>query len=64
MDRDRVDKPVTYARAGIPQHWIVEQAADSFAAIIHNYGLTPTSGGDAYTLINTVTLSALESDTS
>jgi Uma2 family endonuclease len=61
-DRDRVDKPVTYARAGIAEYWIVEQAADSFEAVIHHYGLTPAAGGDAYTLVRTGTLSALEDD--
>jgi Uma2 family endonuclease len=55
-----VDKPVTYARAGIPEYWIVEQAAGSFEAVIHEYGLTPTASGDAYTLVRTATLSALE----
>jgi hypothetical protein len=56
--------PGTYARAGIAEYWIVEQAADSFAAVVHYYGLTPAAGGDAYTLVRTVTLSALEDDCS
>jgi len=63
-DRDRVDKPVTYARAGIPEYWIVEQASDSFEAVVHEYRLTPTADGDVYTLVRTVNLSALEDGTS
>jgi Uma2 family endonuclease len=61
MDRDRVDKPVTYARAGIPEYWIVEQAVGSFDAVVHEYALSPTASGDAYILIRTVTLTELES---
>ena len=63
-DRDRVDKPVTYARAGIAEYWIVEQAADSFEGVVHQYALTPTAAGDACTLVRTVTLSTLETDAS
>ena len=40
--RDRVRKPDDYASAGIPEFWLVEQAADG-EAVVHQHRLT--SGG-------------------
>jgi Uma2 family endonuclease len=59
-DRDLAEKPPKYARAGIPEYWIVDQ--ESGKIIVRQYGLTPTTEGDQYTLIRSVALGDLEAE--
>jgi Uma2 family endonuclease len=61
-DRDRSEKPSRYARAGIPEYWIVEQDDSSYEAVVEQHRLTPTPDGHTYTLIRRVTLSELEQE--
>lgn len=61
-DRDRTEKPLKYARAGIPEYWIVERDPGSHEMVVHQYRLTPTAAGDQYTLIRTLALETLEAE--
>lgn len=56
--RDRVVKPMTYAAAGIPEFWLVEEHPDVPSdAVIQQHRLT--SAG-AYAAVRTLTLAELE----
>lgn len=61
-DRDRAERPRKYARAGIPEYWIAEQAPDSHDVLVHQYRLTPAAECDQYTLIRSVSLGELEAE--
>ncbi len=61
--RDRVIKPVEYARAGIPGFWLVERDPDNRTGAIvnmHELALEPT--GPIYHLSRRVSLDALEAE--
>jgi Uma2 family endonuclease len=58
--RDRVIKPDEYSNARIREFWLVESDPDDDRdALINIYQLTPRN---SYTLVDTVTLSKLESE--
>lgn len=60
-ERDRVAKPLTYADAGIPEFWLVEEHPDVPSdALIQQYRLTRTASGGVYAAERTITLSELE----
>jgi Uma2 family endonuclease len=63
QERDRVVKPLEYARAGIPEFWLVEEDEDvPMDAVVSIFHLTLGSTGDVYTLIRRVRLSELEAE--
>ncbi len=58
--RDRVVKPEEYAKARIPEFWLVEpQLDDDHDAVINIFKLTPRN---VYALVDMTTLSKLESE--
>jgi hypothetical protein len=62
-ERDRVVKPFEYARAGIPEFWLVEtdpQAADG--ALINMFRLALQSTGMQYALVRRASLAELEKE--
>ena len=42
LHRDRVEKPLEYAEAGIPHYWRVERG-DKWSAVVHVFELEPTT---------------------
>lgn len=58
---DRVNKPVTYAAAGIPEYWRVEEAEDG-EAVVHQHRLVRAEDGASYVETRLVMLSTLEKE--
>jgi Uma2 family endonuclease len=62
-ERDRLVKPFEYARAGIPELWLVTedpQAPDD--AVVSVFRLAIGPAGEAYTLVRRASLTALEEE--
>jgi len=61
--RDRVVKPLEYARAGIPELWLVERDAETrTGAIISSFHLALQATGTQYTLARRASLDDLEKE--
>ena len=58
---DRVNKPVKYAAAGIPEYWRVEEAEDG-EAVVYQHRLVREEGGARYAEARVVMLSTLEKE--
>ncbi|MEN3306796.1 MAG: hypothetical protein V7603_2998 [Micromonosporaceae bacterium] len=62
-ERDRAVKPLEYARAGIPELWLVEREADTrVGAIVSIFHLTLQAVGTQYTLLRRANLDDLEKE--
>jgi Uma2 family endonuclease len=62
-ERDRAVKPLEYARAGIPELWLVEREADTrVGAIVSIFHLTLQALGTQYTLLRRANLDDLEKE--
>jgi Uma2 family endonuclease len=65
-ERDRAVKPLEYGRAGIPELWLVERAAETrigaIVAIVSIIHLTLQAAGTQYTLVRRANLDDLEKE--
>jgi Uma2 family endonuclease len=63
QERDRVVKPLEYARAGIPEFWLVEEDDDApLNAVVNIFRLTIGPSGQAYALMRRIGLAELEAE--